>query len=145
MVDEVIVDNTDVGFAASGEWQESSAVDEFKGSSLFAKTPGASATWSAVLPETGTNRIYEVFAWWTARRPRGGLYDRDSTALYQVRHADGIASIVVDQDETHGRWVSLGQFSFADGTAQVMLTASGNDRNGTSADAVRFVPLGGKA
>jgi hypothetical protein len=141
VADVVIVDNQDAGrFATTGTWVESYAADEFAGSSVVSTGSGAAATWTPDLPGTGA---YDVYAWWSGQCGQG-CYDRDSQATYTIAHADGTASVDVDQDTGSGQWVFLGAYQFESGTsAAVTLTHDADDGQPTSADAVKFVRVAG--
>jgi hypothetical protein len=137
---EVIVDNLDGGFSQSGTWAESAATDEYNGSSLYSATTISTARWTPNLPTAGS---YEVYAWWSAQSS-SGFYDRDSAADYTIVHADGVNTVVRDQDVNSGQWNLLGTYNFAAGTGGFveLVRDTNNGVNGTSADAVRFVRVG---
>lgn len=134
--EDVIIDNADAGFSTVGSWGESGAVDEYNGSSLYSSTAGCSATWQADLGQDG---VYEVFVWYSAAYRTGGSYNRDSLASYTVIDANGQTAVTVDQDVSHGQWVSIGQYEFLAGQPAAVTVAHDNeDRSATSADAVKF-------
>jgi hypothetical protein len=64
---------------------------------------------------------------WRPRLPEAGRYEvsvfvprehaTTRAAKYQVNHRDGRTEVVVDQSRYFDRWVSLGTFGFAEGTA----------------------------
>ncbi|WP_345974393.1 immunoglobulin-like domain-containing protein [Sulfurimonas sp. HSL3-7] len=132
----IIVDNHDSGFSTTGSWSESGAPDEYADSSVFSRTIGSSATWTPVLPEAD---YYEVYVWYTGST----VYDRDTDASYTVNHAGGSTPIGIDQNQGSGDWVLLGTFSFNAGTSGNVTLVRDVETGGTSADAVRFVSLGG--
>jgi len=134
---EVIVDNDSSGFECTGKWKESSAVDEYNGSSLHTNEIGATASW---WPELSMG-IYDVYVWYANRREDGSTYDRDSAAEYTVHHYGGATTAVVDQDSCGGQWVLLGTFAFSgSGTECVQLVRNADDGVATTADATRFAP-----
>lgn len=131
----VIVDNLDpTGFMTTRRWNESGAIDEFRGSSFSSGTRGATATW---IPELDTG-AYEVAVRWAAERANGTSQRRDPNAQYTIEHNGGTDTFNVDQNTTSGEWVVLDTLTF-DGLGQesVTLTASTNARS-ANADAVRF-------
>ena len=136
MVDEIIVDNLDSGFSKVGTWRESSAPDEYAGSSLYSPTQGNSATW---VPDLTTAGSYHVYVWYTGASLAS--YPRDTSADYTVNHAGGSQTIEIDQDQGSGAWVSLGVFSFNAGTGGnvTLVRNSATSSEDTSADAVKFV------
>ena len=137
---EVIVDNQDAaGFNTTGTWLESSAVDEYSGSSIYSQNDGDTATWTPDLPASGT---YEVYAWWSAVKSDGGTFNRDSQAQYAVTHNGITDTYTVDQDVNSGQWVLLDTLTFTgDGNESVTLTNSDTNPNAAIADAVRFVKV----
>jgi hypothetical protein len=97
---------------------------------IATSTPPNSAIWQADLPHTGD---YEVSARWVARP------NRATNAPYSIHHADGIATVAVNQSQSGGEWVSLGRYRFsAEALARVSLTDQADKT--VVADAVRFVP-----
>ena len=103
---EVVVDNQDAtGFATTGNWLESSAVDEYLGSSLYSFNAGDTATWTPDLPEAGE---YQVYIQWSRQQANGNFFDRDSQAQYAVTHNGTTDSYVIDQDIASGQWVAAG-------------------------------------
>ncbi len=137
---DLIIDNLDPSFSTSGRWHESNASDEHAGSSLFTEVVGNMAKFSAGAQLSG---LREVYVRSSARSPRGGFYNRDSEALYEVKHANGKAQIIVNQNVLPGQWVFIGAFPFEAGMeSYVKLTRSNVDSaQKTSADAVRFTEL----
>ena len=131
----VIVDNAATGFGASSTWWNSTSQGDRWGADYEVRSTAETsdvASWTAALPET---RSYEVFVWYS----QGA--NRASAAPYFVHHAGGSTKVSVDQRTNGGRWVSLGTFSFAAGTAQRVTlscwTASGQY---VIADAVKLEP-----
>jgi uncharacterized protein (TIGR03382 family) len=76
------------------------------GSQVAPTGPGAAATWTFDVPADG---MYTVYASWVADP------GRDPAATYQVIHAGGSATFVVDQRVHGGTWVRLGRFPFVAG------------------------------
>ncbi len=129
---EVIVDNQDSEFSTTGTWSESGASDEYAESSVYSKNINARAIWTPVLAEAGS---YEVYVWYA-----GSTYSRDTNADYTVNYSGGSETIVIDQNEGSGDWVSLGVFSLnAGSSANVTLVHDDESGASTSADAVKFV------
>jgi hypothetical protein len=136
-LDAIVVDNLDLGFSTAGTWIESDANREYGGSSLFSESAGSVAVWMPFLQEEG---IYHVYAWWTYWPTRA------QHAPYTINHAFGSATTRVNQRASAGRWQFLGTFGFRAGTASpqsVVLTREEGDGSSTSADAVRFIRVGG--
>ncbi len=132
-----IVDNHDTGFSTSGTWRESSASNEYEGSSYYTTQVGATATWTPNLPVSGT---YNVYAWWCY------WGTRDTNALYTINYAGGASdSIRINQQQDAGQWILLGTYNFDAGTSgNVTVTRdSASTGSSTSADAVMFEEVGG--
>ena len=133
---DFIVDNMDEGFSAQGTWLESSAVDEFAGSSIFSRNSGDRARWQ--FPDTEAGR-FQVFIWNSAALTGGRVINRSASVKLLIEHNGITSSILVDQNLRPGEWVSIGEFEFnGDGTENVSLIASGIS---TVADAVRFLKI----
>ncbi|MHB8766752.1 MAG: golvesin C-terminal-like domain-containing protein [Deferrisomatales bacterium] len=83
--------------------------------------------WTPTLP--GGN--YEVYLWWTA------YWSRSPIVPVTIRHADGTATVIVDETKNGGQWNHLGTWRFSAGSSGwVELSGRGGQ---ASADAVRFV------
>jgi hypothetical protein len=54
-----------------------------------------------------------------------------------VRHSDGIATLRVNQQQTGGRWVRLGDFRFEAGAGAVMLSNSADPDKVVVADSIK--------
>ncbi len=134
----LIVDDRDSGFSATGTFYNSGAADAYNGGSICSADASATATWTAALPQAGT---YAVYARWASTNPDSSGIDRDSKADYTVTHKYGTNKITVDQDNNSGSWVLLGNFTFDAGDASVDLSPDAEDWRMTSADAVKFVKI----
>ncbi len=135
--DQIIIDNGDAGFSADANWQKSGALGQQGDDSLFSFEPGSTASYTPVFSQAGS---YGVYARWANRRSNAPPFDRDRAALYEIHHADGVTSTVVDQRQNAGQFVLLGVFDFnADGNEKVVLKRQSVLGGSTSADAVRFV------
>ena len=112
------------------------ATDVYGTDSLYTRTLGSTATWSPNLARAGE---YEVFVWYSGSR----YGNRDTGAEYTVNHAQGSETVIVNQDQGSGAWVSLGMFSFDAGTAGNVTLACHFEGGDTViiADAVRFMPI----
>jgi len=130
---EVIVDNTDAGFAASTNWTASTSTAGYYGSNYRVRATGSvsdQATWTANLPSAGN---YAVYARWTAES------NRATSAAYSVVHSGGTATVNANQQANNGTWVLLGTYSFAAGNNNVRLSCWTSSGSFVCADAVRFV------
>jgi PKD repeat protein len=130
---DVIVDNLDSEFTTTDGWNESSAEGEYAGSSVYATSDGATATWTPSLPQAG---LYHVFAWWCTWPTRA------EHVPYKIVHASGSYTVCVNQRQNGGQWVSLGIHQFNAGSeGSVTVTREAWDGSNTSADAARFIRI----
>ncbi|MEJ3745355.1 exo-alpha-sialidase [Actinomycetes bacterium KLBMP 9797] len=130
-----VADNDTASFArVSGTWNPATGVAGYYGENYRTSPAGtgtAKARWTLDVPAAG---VYQAAAWYTADT------NRASNAPYVVNHAGGSTTVPVDQRTAGSRWVSLGYFSFAAGTATIELA---NNADGyVIADAVRLVHQG---
>ncbi|MFK4041822.1 exo-alpha-sialidase [Nonomuraea wenchangensis] len=129
----VVADNASTSFSVvTGTWntnaQSVPGYYERNYATSPAGTGAAKARWTLAVPTSG---VYQVAVWYTADG------NRASNAPYVVNHAGGSTTVRVDQRSRNGRWVSLGEYSFAAGVATVELA---DDANGyVIADAVRIL------
>lgn len=136
---EVVVDNDRLGFeVVSGSWP-TATVDPGFWSGNYRTAPAGSGErrvrWRPAVPQDG---VYEIQ---TSYPPAASRADN---APYTVVHADGTATVRIDQrvagatDPRGGSWVSLGEFRLRAGLGtSVELT---NDVDGTvAADAIRLL------
>jgi hypothetical protein len=129
----VTIDNTDAGFATTGNWIESEAEAEYGGSSIYAMADGATATWTPYLPQAGRYIVLTWCTYWSTRA---------QNAPYTITHANGSRTVRLNQREYAGRWVGLGVYQFRAGTSvvqNVKVTREAGDGTSTCADAVRFI------
>jgi len=83
-------------------------------------------TWRPQLPEAGT---YEVFTWFTPHP------NRITDVPYQITHAGGVDTVLVNQRINTSQWVSLGTYSFDAGAATITISSANGQAN---ADAVEL-------
>ena len=126
------LDNASPGFSvAAGAWGSSSYTVGYVGTDY--RTALGTNQSAQFTPNIVTPGTYEVFANWTDGP------NRATNARYEVNHANGTTTILVDQTTGGGVFQSLGIFSFNAGTAgNITLTTAGTDGY-VIADAVRLV------
>ncbi|MFF0249975.1 DNRLRE domain-containing protein [Streptosporangium sandarakinum] len=143
-LDVVLDDNSDVGqVSTTGSW---TTVGTAGGTGLAATVePGtgftgydyaiapagtgqSTFTWNLTTPSAGTYKVH-------VRYPTGATA---TNAKYTIKYNGGETTATVDQTARAGEWVSLGEFTFAEGNAHsITLT---DEANGTvAADAVKLV------
>lgn len=137
---DVIVDNTDPGFATdSTNWvSRTSATGSQQGTNfLIDPSPAADSTmWAMWTPFIGQTGRYDVFLKWTADT------NRPTAAPVEVAHRGGVdRAPTVNQQRDSGQWVKLGNYELAAGTSnhvKILASAPGT----TVADAARFTWTG---
>ncbi len=116
--------------APPGTWASVNVSSAFQGSARQSSEVQATVRWTPQLPRAGT---YQVYAWWG-----GSPASLDSAAQYVVKHAGGLSTNVVDQQNNGGQWNLLGTFVFKANCEEfVSLRPSGFGV--AVADAIRFV------
>ncbi len=127
-----VIDNLDAGFSTVGTWSTSAGINPYGADSLFSRTSGDSATWTATL----NPGIYQVYTWWT-------YWDsRSQNAPYFIYNGNTQLGVVrVNQRDIAlaSKWNLFGNYTF-DQAAKVVLNVESNDSY--NADAVRFVKVG---
>lgn len=137
----IVVDDSDGAgaFEMEGTWHSGVTGRDYLDTTRYAPLPDqvAVASWRPELPRSGR---YEVFLWWGANNHD----DRASNSLVRVHHRDGVEEMRVDQTKNIGEWFSLGIYSFAAGDeSAVSISTEGADKI-PLADAVKFLPVGGR-
>lgn len=130
---EHLVDNEDVAFYTTGEWNPSTASTGYEGENYVYSSPGTGdsvATWNLNIIKT-----FDIYAKWTAHSNRG------SDVKYVVHHLnedDNLVTdtVVVDQRENGGQWVKLGTYRMSALTGRV--TTSDDADGYVIADSILF-------
>ncbi|PSF04847.1 hypothetical protein C7H09_17635 [Marinobacter fuscus] len=130
---EYVIDNTNPGFYADGEWKSSSVSKGYVGVDYLAGEPGSgekTATWNLNIIKQ-----YDVFARWTSHSNRG------TNVKYVIHHLndqDLLTKTVVEVDQRQfgGKWFKLGTFRMSTLTGRV--TVSDNSDGYVIADALMF-------
>src|SRR5690606_34649551 len=107
-----IVDNSDAsGVTTVGTWLESMATPGFYGMNyLHDDNTGRGEKRVRFTPELPVAGTYEVLARWVTHS------NRATNARYDIIHSGGTATVLRNQQQSNGVWVSLGSYSFAAGT-----------------------------
>jgi hypothetical protein len=137
---EIIIDENDarVVYSHEGEaWEEVTHLNgSFGGGARWRwNNQGASVTWRFDTIRPGR---YEVWAWWGDGY--GGLGSR---VPYLIHHADGDATVYMNQNAEPEQWHSLGQYQFVAGATSYvkMMDESGESNKFVVADAIKLVPV----
>ncbi len=131
---DVLVDNGDPGTSFTGLWPVSGGNDHYGSDSQWSRD-GNTYTWALGSQQAG---VYEIFMWWSSWPSRA------SSVPVQVRHADGVSTLSINQRENAARWNSLGSF-YLDSSSRVTITAAYGSTVSTCADAVLFEYVGGNS
>ncbi|TQV85915.1 hypothetical protein [Aliikangiella coralliicola] len=142
----IVVDHDYKGYFETNGWQSSSAVDNYPKEKLsqsrYANQENETVSWQAKATQSG---FYQVYAWWSNRKPNGSNYSRDSSAEYIIQSGSANISISKNQNTSAGQWVLLGSVSAQQNdTIKVSLTRQHDGEQGaaTIADAMAFVWAG---
>jgi len=132
----VIVDNEDAGFSIlSNSWTLTNATPGHWGASYrYRSTTGLGSSFGEVefRPNLPVSGDYRVSTYYTQGN------NRAIDAPFTVHHADGGATVEIDQQISGSTWVSLGVFSFDAGTGGRVTLSNDAGPNVVIADAVRF-------
>jgi hypothetical protein len=139
---EIIIDNAAAGVTDTaggrtftGSWCTSSPWNQF-GSDALSNCEGAKLAtyrWTPTIPTAGS---WDVYVWWSSQS------FQSSNAAVKVVSADGTVTKTFNESAGGGQWVLHGRYGFnAGATGYVEVTNGGSGH--VSADAVRFVPIGG--
>ncbi|MBI5183771.1 MAG: hypothetical protein HY999_05360 [Nitrospinae bacterium] len=133
-----VVDNTDTDFKVTGTWGTYSGASATYSTSFRYNSAGTgadTATWPALLTEGAGS--YEVKIWYPSFSVLA------TNAPFTVNYTDPVTglpasnTVLIDQTQDGGQWVSLGIYDFADkGPENVIL--SDNANSWVVADAIRF-------
>ncbi len=128
--DTVIVDNGATGTKSTGSWRVSAGPKPYGRNSIYAKA-GASYTWNAKLPQSGT---YQVYIRWTPYRTRA------SSVAYKIDYNRGSKRVFVNQKKNAGQWNLVGSYYFLKSKGgTVTLSTPKSTSQSYNADAVKFV------
>jgi len=131
--DEIIADNGDDSFSASGNWFVGSSTPGYYGNDYHVRATGSvsdAAQWDVSLSDGGQ---WEVFARWSAGA------NRASAAPYIINYANGTSTVYANQQQNGGDWVSLGTYTFNQGPNSVNLSCWTSSGTFVIADSVRFL------
>ncbi len=132
---EIIIDNKDAGVTINGSWKAETKLNNYYGSDYIhdnKKNKGSlSVTFTPQIPEAGS---YQVYMWWPADKGNANNTPVD------IVHANGTATVTVNQQQNGGQWVLLGTYNFnAGGAGHVTIRNGGtSNKKKVMADAVRF-------
>jgi len=126
----VIVDNGAAGTKKTGSWHVSAGSNPYGSNSLYAKA-GASYTWQAKLPQSGT---YQVYLRWTPYPSRA------SSVPYTIDYNRGSKRVFVNQKKNAGQWNLVGSYYFLKSQGGTVTLRTPNSASKSyNADAVKFV------
>ena len=139
--DELIIDDSDSGFATSfsqDSWTQYTAVggQHYGDTHHYNGQAGAGldvATWSFTVPRPGT---YAVHAWWWE-----GTW-RPTDVPYTISHSDGSTTTRVNQQANGGQWNLLGVFAFLDQGSVTVSDDVSSEGTDIAADAIKLAYVG---
>ncbi|MCM3626121.1 hypothetical protein M3194_01910 [Paenibacillus glycanilyticus] len=132
---EIIVDNNDPGFEATG-WTASTSDYGFYGSNYLHDgsanaNPTMSATWRPSITEPGTYKIF-------MRYPSSN--NRAAAAPLEIKYSGLLDnSKTINQTNLGGTWVEIGTYVFTSNPADNYIKISASANGYTVADAVKFI------
>ncbi|MCU0503218.1 MAG: hypothetical protein MUC51_15960, partial [Anaerolineae bacterium] len=133
---DIIVDNRDPGFSATGHWFIGDGGQSYRGDCAWA--PRGFGNIAYVRPALPLAGSYEVFAWWCGD-PNKDQSDRAEIQIYPTQGRVATFPVYVNLQEDAGRWNSLGTYRLeTNGFVSVDSGLAGN----VVADAFRFVYRG---
>ncbi len=138
IIDDVIIDNGQLGFSQIGTWSPSSTVNYYGTPSISSTTSGNTASWTTATALQGT---YDLYAWWSSRKNTGFSDSLTTSAQYKIYHGSTLFSnqpLSQNQLAVSGMWEKLGSYTFNNEKGEVSLNV-GSDGKKHNADAVRFV------
>jgi hypothetical protein len=137
-VNEVVLDNDDVGVTVSGTWTNSTA-SVFFGSAgdvpyRYATSALTETAYARYRPTIAVAGFYPVYSWATSGS------NRSTDQLYRVAHAGGITEVTVNHRRVGNGLVYLGTYYFNSGTAGYVdiSNRSSTAGNFVIADMIRF-------
>jgi hypothetical protein len=126
-------DSTDAKVQRTGDWSEETDAKALAFSLLKSRSARvATLTWHANLPREGYYTLHVRLA---SQMTSGQL---TAKASYQVKHADGISVIPVNQAGANTEWLELGAFRFGADPDEGVTLVAGADGLTTLADGIRF-------
>jgi hypothetical protein len=132
----VVCDNDKPSVQLSGEWTNNTSdeKDQRYESSFEYAAAGKGEKTATFRPNLPSGGRYKVLARWTSHP------NRATNAPYLIHHAGGTTMVRVNQEKDGGVWVSLGTYSFDQGTSGHVVLSNDADEY-VVADAVMFEPL----
>jgi hypothetical protein len=119
----------------TGKWTNGESLDHVGADYAYARGPGNKATFEFSVLADGR---YEV------RFATAPHENRASNTTVTIRHADGTATVTVNQKKPapiDGRWVSLGAFRFAAGKTYAVEVDAAKANGNAHIDAVQVLPV----
>ena len=131
----VIADNDKPAVTLAGGWGNNTRdeVDQRYELSVEQAAAGDGSSTATFRPNLPVGGRYRVFARWTSHP------NRATNAPYTIHHAGGADTVRVNQENHGGKWMLLGEYEFAAGTACHVVLSNDADE-WVVADAVAFIP-----
>ena len=132
----VIADNDKPAVTLAGAWGNNTRdeVDQRHELSVEQASAGDGSSTATFRPNLPVGGRYRVFARWTSHA------NRATNAPYTIHHVGGADTVRVNQENNGGKWMLLGEYEFAPGTAGHVVLSNDADE-WVVADAVAFSPV----
>jgi N-acetyl-anhydromuramyl-L-alanine amidase AmpD len=128
---DIVVDNADPGFTASGRWETGHETGAFGADNRYQLSDAHEV--AGFRPDIPVAGNYDVYAWWPAATRNA------PDAPFTLRGDAAPVTVTRDQRAGGGQWVLLARTHFAAGTDGVVELKSRASGGLVVADAVRFV------
>jgi hypothetical protein len=134
----VILDNGNPGVAQVGSWSVGANPGYWGTSYLTDQSTGKGTKYVRYTPKLPFGGAYDVYGWWVMAG------NRPTNVPYDIVHANGTNTILVNQQVNGSQWVFLMRTNFVAGQGGGVIIRNGGTAAGTFviADAVRFMPVG---
>lgn len=132
----VIADNDKPAVTLAGAWGNNTRdeVEQRYELSVEQAAAGDGSSTATFRPNLPVGGRYRVFARWTSHA------NRATNAPYTIHHVGGADTVRVNQENNGGKWMLLGEYEFAPGTAGHVVLSNDADE-WVVADAVAFSPV----
>jgi hypothetical protein len=134
----VILDNGNPSVAQVGSWTVGANAGFWGTSYLHDQSTGKGAKYVRYTPNLPFSGTYDVYGWWVSNA------NRPTNVPYDIVHAGGTNTVLVNQQVNGSQWVFLMRTNFVGGHGSGVIIRNGGTAAGTFviADAVRFMPVG---
>ncbi|HUF62048.1 MAG TPA: choice-of-anchor tandem repeat NxxGxxAF-containing protein [Verrucomicrobiales bacterium] len=133
----VLVDDTEALYQGSPWWGVSNAADAY-GANSYVLQKNSQAIVTPTLPARAN---YEVWAWIPSHRSDGTFFSLDDAVEYDVHHAAGTETVILNQAQASGSWAWLGTWEFLRGSLGNITVRRQDHSSLAMVDALKWVML----